>query len=322
SAGTDRNEAQELRDLATGKRDTVDFDLRTAQSGVATNAGNTKKTTFVAQVIEAMRERSEFFGRATTLTTAGGEVMEWPVKNGLNPGTPPLSGAAQVAENTAYPKGDQSWTKTSIGAFKYGVIAEATQEIVDDSELPILSILAEDAGESVADLLVRDLLVGNGTAKPWGWITRATAGVTLPAASTLASITFDHLLDLQYSLTAPYRRKGVYMFSDLATPVIRKLKDGEGRYLWAASVQAGEPDTIHGKPYLTDVNVATSGASAKIGAFGDPKKYLVRQVKQLRVTRSDEYGFDRDVVAFKVTWRGSGDLYDLNSVKALVLPAS
>ncbi|GAB3847264.1 phage major capsid protein [Micromonospora andamanensis] len=318
SRGQGRDEAAELRSLAQGKVAEVDFDLRTAQSGVAANAGNTKPTTFVATVLEAMRERSPFFGRARLLTTSGGEVMEWPVKNGLNPATAPVSGAAQVAENTAYPKGDQAWSKTNIGAHKYGVIVEATQEIIDDSALPILSILAADAGEAVADVVVADLLVGNGTNKPWGWITRASGAVN---AANLAGVTFDNLMDLQYSLRAPYRRNGVYMFNDLAVASLRKIKDSDGRYLWQPGVTLGEPDSILGKPVLTDPNILTAGAGAKVGAFGDPSKYLIRQVKNLRVVRSDEYGYDRDVVAFKVTWRGSGDLFDLNSVKALTVTA-
>lgn len=314
-----RDEAAELRALARGEVTEVSFDLRTATTGTATNAGNTKQTTFVATVLEAMRNRSQFFGRARLLTTSGGEVMEWPIKNALNPATAPVSGAALTAENTPYAKGDQSWTKTSIGAFKYGVIVEATQEIVADSALPILSILASDAGEAVADVVVSDLLLGNGTNKPAGWAYRATtSGVN---AANLAGITFANMLDLQYSLTAPYRRNGVYMVNDSAVPVLSKIVDSTGNYLWRPSVQAGEPDTIWGKPVITDPNMPTSGASAKVALFGDPSKYLIRQVSGLRVTRSDEYGFDRDVIAYKVSWRGSGDLFDLNSVKALTVTA-
>lgn len=309
NAGVD--EAEEIRALARGERQSVDFDLRTATTGTAANAGNTKPTTFVAQVIEAMRWRSQFFSLARTLTTAGGETLEYPVKN-----TRPT--AAIVPENTAYGKSDESWSKTNIGAYKYGVIVEATNEIVDDSALDILSILAEDAGMAVADKVMSDLLNGNGTNQPWGWVTRSTGAVN---AANLAGITTDNMIDLQHSLLMPYRRGSVYMTSDTAVQNLRKLKDTQGRYLWEPSLQAGAPDTFQGIPVLTDPNMPVSGAGAKAVLFGDPSKYLIRQVKNLRVVRSDEYGFDRDVVAFKVTWRGSGDLFDTASVKALTVTA-
>ncbi|MEU8780065.1 phage major capsid protein [Streptomyces sp. NPDC048637] len=307
----ERDEAAELRAVARGEVPGVDFDLRTAQSSNATNAGNTYSTSFVAQVIEAMRVRSDFFSKARTLTTGSGETLEYPVKNGRPT-------AAQVAENAAYSKSDGSWTKTNIGAYKYGVIVEATQEIVDDSQLDILGILAEDAGEAVADKVMADLLVGNGTGKPWGWITRSTGAVN---AGSLAGVTTDNLIDLQHSILKPYRRNAVFMTSDTAIQGLRKLKDSTGNYIWQPALTAGAPDTILGTPIMTDPNVVTSGAGAKVLVYGDPSKYLIRQVKSLRVVRSDEYGFDRDVVAFKITWRGSGDLFDLASVKALTVTA-
>ncbi|MFF1776947.1 phage major capsid protein [Streptomyces virginiae] len=307
----ERDEAAELRAVARGDMPGVDFDLRTATSGTAANAGNTFANTFVAQVIEAMRVRSEFFSKARTLTTGSGETIEYPVKNGRPT-------ASQVAENAAYGKSDGSWTKTAIGAYKYGVIVEATQEIVDDSQLDILGILAEDAGEAVADKVMADLLVGTGTGKPWGWITRATGGVN---AANLAGVTTDNLIDLQHSILKPYRRNAVFMTSDQAVQGLRKLKDTTGNYIWQPALTAGAPDTILGTPIMTDPNVVTAGAGAKVLVYGDPSKYLIRQAKSLRVVRSDEYGYDRDVVAFKVTWRGSGDLFDLASVKALTVTA-
>jgi len=307
----ERDEAAELRAVARGELPGVDFDLRTATSGNAANAGNTYATTFVAQVIEAMRVRSDFFSKARTLTTASGETLEYPVKNGRPT-------AAQVAENTPYGKSDGSWTKTNIGSYKYGVIVEATQEIVDDSQLDILGILAEDAGEAVADKVMADLLVGDGAGKPFGWITRSTGAVN---AADLASVSTDNLIDLQHSILKPYRRNAVFMTSDTAIRNLRKLKDSTGNYIWQPALTAGAPDTILGTPIMTDPNVVTSGAGAKVLVYGDPSKYLIRQVKSLRVVRSDEYGYDRDVVAFKVTWRGSGDLFDLASVKALTVTA-
>ncbi|MGV9815463.1 phage major capsid protein [Streptomyces cellulosae] len=311
SRSGDRDEAAELRALARGEVAGVDFDLRTAQSGNAANAGNTKPQTFVAQVIESMRVRSDFFSLARVMTTGSGETIEYPVKNGRPT-------AAQVAENAVYGKSDGSWGKTNIGAYKYGVIVEATQEIVDDSALNITGILAEDAGEAVADKVMADLLVGDGTGKPYGWITRSTGAVN---AASLSAVTTDDLIDLQHSILKPYRRNAVFMTSDSAVATLRKLKDGNGNYIWQPSVQAGAPDTILGTRLITDPNVATAGAGAKVLVYGDPSKYLIRQVKNLRVVRSDEYGFDRDVTAFKVTWRGSGDLFDLASVKALTVTA-
>ena len=307
-------ESDQFRSLAVGEVRELAFDLREARVatvGTSNNAGTTTQNTFVASVVEAMRERSPFFGLANVVTTGSGETIEWPVKL-----TRPT--AAQVAENTAYSTSDETWGRTSVGAFKYGVMVQATEEIVSDSRLDILSILGTDAGEAVADDVVEDLLTGTGTTKPWGWATRATGSVN---AANLAGVTFDNLIDLSYAIKSPYRRNAVYMFNDTAIKTLRKVKDTTGQYLWQPALTAGAPDMINGYPVLTDPNMPIAGASAKVGLFGDPKKYLIRQAKDLRVVRSDEYGFDKDLITFKVTWRGSGDLLDTSSVTALTVTA-
>lgn len=317
-----RDLAQEIRDLASGRTNTpLNVDFRVATVGTANNAGNTVADTFVAEVQEAMRERSAFFALASVRQTQSGETLEFPIKNGLNPATAIHSGAALTAENTTLPTGGQTWTKTSVGAFRYGVITQITKELLTDTELPLLSILAADAGEAVADVVLTDLLTGAGTTEPWGWVTRSTSsGVN---AATYTAITGDNLLDLQFSLTAPYRRNAVYAMNDATMAVVRKLKVNAeaNHYAWQPGLIAGQPDLLFGKPTLTDPNIATAGASAKVVVCGDPKKYMIRQVRNLEVSRSDEYGWAEDVVSLKITWRGSGELIDTNSAKALTVTA-
>jgi HK97 family phage major capsid protein len=328
------DEANELRALAKGSLAEVEFDLgtttfrnahsesefRIATTGTAANAGNTKATAvFVNEILTAMRERSSFLSLVRTINTESGETLEWPVKNALDPTIAPVQGTVGiVAENTQFPKVDQQWSKANLGSYKIGIMSEVTAEILEDTRVPLLSILTSDMGETLADRLMAYLMNGTGTAQPKGWITAATAGTN---AASVSAITFDDMLNLQYSIRAPYRQNGVYMLNDALIPTLRKLKSTDGHYLWQPSVLAGQPDTIWGKPVYTDINVAASGAGAKVALFGDPGKYLLRQIRSLKLTRSDEYGFDRDVVAYKCTWRGDGTIFDLNSVKALTITA-
>ena len=59
-------------------------------------------------------------------------------------------------------------------------------------------------------------------------------GVTTASAT---AITIDEVLDLFYSLKAPYRNRAVFVMNDSTVKAIRKLKDGQGQYLWQPSVQ-------------------------------------------------------------------------------------
>ena len=66
------------------------------------------------------------------------------------------------------------------------------------------------------------------------------------------------------------------------------------------------PDTLLGKPVVTDPNVAAVALSAKSVAFGDFSAYFVRQVNGVRFERSDDYAFNTDLVTFRALLRGDG----------------
>lgn len=69
----------------------------------------------------------------------------------------------------------------------------------------------------------------------------AELGVT--AASAVA-ITADELIDLQHSVKSGYRRKGLWIMNDATLKLLRKLKDGQGNFIWQLGLLAGQPDTL------------------------------------------------------------------------------
>lgn len=314
-----RDLASELRAVGLGQSRSVTIEadgdeLRTALTTNSANAGTTVDTTFVAQVIQSLRDSSPFLSTGVRIVhTATGEQMDWPVKNGRLV-------AARVAEGDAYSKSDMSFTRTSLHAWKYGVIAEASIEMLQDSALDISGLLATDIGEALADESAADFLTGDGASKPQGLLT----GVTLGSVSAAHNPTFDELITLQHSVISKYRRNAVWYTSDEAVLALRLVQDNEGRYIWQDSVTAGSPDTLLGKPVFTDPNMpAPSGVSVKSVAFGDfGRCYVVRFARNVEVVRSDEYGFDTDVVAFKGRVRVDGAVQDGAAVAALTTPAA
>ena len=80
----------------------------------------------------------------------------------------------------------------------------------------------------------------------------AAAGVTAVSAT---AITADELLDLIYSLKAPYRKRAVFLMHDSTIKAIRKLKDGNGQFLWQAGLKEGEPDMLLGYRLATSTHM-------------------------------------------------------------------
>ena len=61
-------------------------------------------------------------------------------------------------------------------------------------------------------------------------------------------------MELFYSLRSPYRKKAVWVLNGSTVKALRKLKDGNGNYIWQPSVAAGVPDTILNRPYDSNGN--------------------------------------------------------------------
>jgi HK97 family phage major capsid protein len=124
-------------------------------------------------------------------------------------------------------------------------------------------------------------------------------------------------MDLYYSLKAPYRNKAVFMLNDATVKALRKLKDGNGQYLWQNSVVAGTPDTILNRPVYTSSFMPTAAAGAKTMVFGDLKYYWVADRQGRIFQRLNELYATSGQVGFLITQRVDGKLILPEAVKIL-----
>jgi HK97 family phage major capsid protein len=278
---------------------------RALSKGTAAAGGNTVPTTFYGRLYEHLILTASLLrGGATIMNTTSGENIQIPV-------TTAHGGATLVPEAGTIPQNDPAFGTRTIGAYKYGVLIRVPRELIDDTAVDLLGYLARQAGRAVGNVFGADLITGNGTGKPLGLAASTTLGIT--GGTGVAGVpTFDNLIDLFYSVSAPYRNSpdAAWLINDVTAGQIRKLKDTSGRYLWEPSLLPGAPDTVLGKPILTDPNVATTGVNANSVVFGDLSTYWVRLVGGIRFERSDEFAFDSDVSVFRCLVRGDGLLVD------------
>lgn len=313
----------EFRAVALGEQREVEItadggiEKRIALLSSTPNAGTTVDNTFVTMLIDSLREQSPILQAGVqVLTTATGEKMEMPVKTGRLLGN-------RLGENTPYTRTDMAFTRIDLSAFKYGVSSEASVEMLNDSALPLASLIASDMGETLADLTNLDFLRGTGTNQPKGLLTGATLGTT--GATIATTLTFDNLINLQHAVVPRYRPNAKFYTSDSAVLALRKIKDNDGRYIWQDPTVAGQQGaSLLGRQVLIDVNMpAANAASSKIVAFGDFQRFfVVRFVRNVVVSRSDEIGWDRDVVAWKANVRCDSEVKDTAALATLNTPAT
>ena len=129
-------------------------------------------------------------------------------------------------------------------------------------------------------------------------------------------------MDLYYSLKSPYRRNAVWTLNDSTVKAIRKLKDGNGQYLWQPGITAGAPDMILGCPVRTSSYMPAIAAGAKTIAFGDFSYYWIADRQGRSFKRLNELYAATGQVGFLASQRVDGKLVLPEAVKVLIQKAS
>lgn len=306
----------ELRAVLLGEKRGVEIlpEQRDLVKSSATAAGNIVPTSFYGRLWEHMIEVSGILSaNPTVLRTASGENFEIPV-------TTSHSTAALITEAATLTESDPAVAKRTLGAYKYGMSLQVSSELAQDSGVDLEGYLARQAGRAVGNALGVDLITGNASSKPSGVVQTASTGVT-GSASVSGAFTADNLIDLYYSVIAPYRNSPScgWMMRDATIGAARKLKGSDNNYLWQPGLQVGSPDTLLGKPVHSDPNVAAVALSAKSVIFGDFAAYVVRLAGGIRFERSDDFAFQNDLITYRCVVRGDGILADQSgAVKVFV----
>jgi len=206
----------------------------------------------------------------------------------------------------------------------------ATQQLLDDSEINIESWLASEVQAEFAEQEGQAFISGDGVKKPAGILTYVTGGanaakhpfgaIKVTNSGAAADITSDSVLDLIYGLPKKYRQNARFLTNNLTIAKLRKLKDGQGNYLWQPSAQAGQPATFHGYGLAEDENMPDVAANALPIMFGDFKRgYLIIDRMGVRVLR-DPYT-KKPYVLFYTTKRVGGGVQNPECLRALKVAA-
>lgn len=279
------------------------------QIGTDTEGGYLVPDEFERTLIEALDEENIFRKLANVISTSSGD-RKIPVV--ASKGT-----ASWIDEEGAIPESDDSFGQVSIGAYKLGTMIKVSEELLNDSVFNLENYVAREFARRIGNKEEDAFFTGDGSGKPTG-ILAATGGAQIGVtAASATAISIDEILDLFYSLKSPYRNKSVFVMNDATIKAIRKLKDGQGQYIWQPSLQAGTPDTILNRPVYTSSYVPTIAASAKSIIFGDFGYYWVADRQGRVFKRLNELYAATGQVGFVATQRVDGKLILPEAIKVL-----
>ena len=143
--------------------------------------------------------------------------------------------ATWTAENAAFTESNPTFGQKEIDAYKLTDLIRISVELLQDTAFPLEQYIANEFARAFGIAEEQAFCVGTGSGQPTG-IFIANGGTVGVTASANNAITADELINLVYVLKAPYRRNAKFLMNDATISAIRKLKDGNGVYLWQLSL--------------------------------------------------------------------------------------
>jgi len=239
-----------------------------------------------------------------------------------------------VAETAARPQTTApTLAELTFPTMELYAMPAASATLLDDAAVNIDQWIAEEVETAFAEQEGAAFVVGDGIAKPKGFLAETTVAETswmwgklgylvTGAAGALPSTNpSDVLVDFVYTLKAGYRQNASWVMSRKTQAAIRKLKDADGNYLWQPPATAGVDATLMNFPLVEAEDMPAIANGSLSVAFGDFRRgYLVVDRLGVRVLR-DPYSA-KPYVLFYTTKRVGGGVQDYDAIKLLKFSAS
>lgn len=281
-AGGDPSEltSEERALLRSGvvSQDAIEGRMQTTTGGGGTAGGYTVPTELANQIIKSMAIWGPMYDDdiCTAMNTASGNPIKIPTVNDTAVTAEPHTEGTALTDDGGK---DVTFGQKELNAYVYDTeFVKWSMELSQDSIFNVERLLGELLGERLGRIANSQLTVGDGAGDPNGIVTASTLGKTAAAA---AAVTYDEIIDLVHSVNPAYRQspKVRFMFNDLTLAALRKLKDGNGTYIWTqGDVTKGVPGTILGYRYSINQAMDNVATGKKSMLFGDFAKYFVRKV--------------------------------------------
>ena len=295
---------------ARAKNGSISYEVRNAlQEGVDSEGGYLVPDEFERTLVQSLENETIVRQHATVITTESGS-RKIPIVT--EKGT-----ASWVEEEGIIPDGDDVFGQQQIDAHKVGTIIKVSEELLNDSAFDLESYFSAEFTRRIGDKEEESFFTGNGVKKPLGVLADeggAEIGITTASAT---AITADDIVDLFYSLKAPYRKKAIWVLNDATVAAIRKLKDENGQYLWQPALHDGDHETLLGKRIYTSPFMPELQAGQKSVLFGDFTYYWIGDREGITFKRLNERFADSGQVGFLATKRLDGKLILPEAMKVL-----
>jgi len=238
---------------------------------------------FVANLIKAIDNRVFMRQLGTVYSVPKAESLGAPSLDN-DPADPTWTSELLIGDEDS----TMSFGKRELFPHPLAQYIKLSKKLVRASALNIEQIVRDRLSYKASVVEENAFLNGDGVNSPLGVFTASDEGIStsrdVSTDNTATAIKADNLIECKWTLKDGYWARARWIFNRSVLKTIRKLKDGEGQYLWRPGLQGDRGDTILDVPVImSEYAPSTMTAGSYVGIIGDFSNYWIADALSMEI---------------------------------------
>lgn len=237
------------------------------------NNGAIVPTSIANKIIKKVKDISPILSRATVYYMTG--ELKVPVYGASSGHDVKVAYSDDFTELTA---DAGKFTSVDLKGYLVGALTLIGRKLKTNAMFNVTDFIVNYMAEEIAAFLEGELLNGT-TSKMEG----ALSTTNEKTAAAAAAITADELIDLQSKVKQAFQSDACWIMHPETFTAVKKLKDGQSRYLLQDDFSGEFPYRLLGKPVFVSDNMPKIATGAKTVLYGDMSGLSVKIAEQLEI---------------------------------------
>lgn len=237
------------------------------------NNGAIVPTSIANKIIKKVKDISPILSRATVYYMTG--ELKVPVYGASSGHDVKVAYSDDFTELTA---DAGKFTSVDLKGYLVGALTLIGRKLKTNAMFNVTDFIVNYMAEEIAAFLEGELLNGT-TSKMEG----ALSTTNEKTAAAAAAITADELIDLQAKVKQAFQSEACWIMHPETFTAVKKLKDGQSRYLLQDDFSGEFPYRLLGKPVFVSDNMPKIATGAKTVLYGDMSGLSVKIAEQLEI---------------------------------------
>lgn len=266
---------EEIEERAFAEHIMAVVEERAAKDGLSEGEnGAVVPVTIANRIIKEVKDRCPILEKATVYHLQG--TLKVPVWGADEEGNNIMVGYGEEFQEIS--KNAGKFKSIDLTGYLVNALTLVGRKLKNNAAFNVVDFVVTQMAEEIALFVEGELL--NGTD---GKITGALSTKTIVTAGAATAVTGDELIDLQASVKQVYQKDACWVMHSKTFAAVKKLKDGNERYLMQDDVTGEFPHRLLGKPvYLSD-NMPAMEAGKKPILYGDLKGLSVKISEEMEI---------------------------------------